>query len=414
MFFVQSATDPANAAGSVLDILQRGMERPRLTAELRSTPPSEGEWRAVAAAAAPASRFLCAAWYCAWARSFLPHQSWRGPLGYLSVHDSDGRLRAVVPLATQRQHGVSVSSLGGFYWPFRAPLIAEAGADESCDALADALTRSRSHVALRCGPVPETDAGAARLRAALANKGWRVHRSVLGTTYEVELPGTWDELEQRLGKSLRSNTKYYERKMAREGALEIRCCRGAGNPAWRATLEDLATIERGSWQFREGGTMRFHGERNAAFWTNLLVDGGLGESATAWVMYFDSEPVSFGFCIDCGDTRHVLANNYVERVHRYSTGTVLYRYVFRDAIESGVIRRINIGMGDSGYKSRWSAMPAFGLEDWIAFRPGPVGRALDAAWRVHRAIGERRATSRGESDNPDSGDDRAPVPERAR
>lgn len=388
------------------------VEALRLTTEFCSTPPAENEWRALAGAAAPEMRFMVSAWYSAWAKCFLPHHGWHGPLRYLSARDSDGRLRAVVPLATQRQCGVSVSAVGGLYWPFRSPLIAMIDAQAACDALAEALTRTRSLVGLRCGPVPDTNAAVARLGDALGKQDWCVHRSRLGTAYAVDLPGTWDEFEQRLGKSLRTSMKYYERKMAREGTLEIRSCKGLRDPGWRSVLGDLATIERGSWQFKEHGTLRFNGERNIAFWTSLLVDGEFGDSAIAWVMYFDSRPVSFSFCIDCGDTRHVLANNYAEDVRGYSTGTVLYKHVFRDAIGSGAIRRIDIGMGDSGYKSRWGALPAFSLEDWIAFRPGLRGSALDVAWRARRSIGERRAARR-DADDSASGSE-APEPALAR
>ena len=225
---------------------------------------------------------------------------------------------------------------------------------------------------------------------------------MLGTTYAVDLPGTWAELERRIGKSLRSNVQYYERKLGREGALEIRCIRGPDNPSWQTVVDDLGSIERCSWQFREGGRLRFHGKRNAEFWRNLLVDNRFGQVAAAWVMHFNGEPVSFCFCLDCGDIRYILANNYAESVHRYSTGSVLYKHVFRDAIESGAIRRINIGLGDPGYKSRWSAQPAFDLVDWIAFRPGLRGGALDLAWRLRSKVARARSTrAAGKGDGGD-------------
>jgi hypothetical protein len=257
-------------------------------------------------------------------------------------------------------------------------------------------------MAIRYGPVPEIDVGIARLNEALARKGWRLHRSDLGTTFAVDLPGTWAELEQRLGKSLRSNMQYYERKMRREGALEIRRISGAGDPGWRTAIDDLGAIERKSWQFRVGGKLRFHGERNAAFWANLLVRDRFGDVAKAWVMHFNGEPVSFCFCLDSGEVRYVLANNYAESVHRYSTGSILYKHVFGDAIDSRVIRRINIGLGDSGYKSRWGARPAFELVDWIAFRPGLRGGALDLAWRLRQALGGRWAARNDGSDDLDA------------
>jgi CelD/BcsL family acetyltransferase involved in cellulose biosynthesis len=104
--------------------------------------------------------------------------------------------------------------------------------------------------------------------------------------------------------------------------------------------------------------------------------------ACAWLMYFDRVPVSFCFCLDCGDTRHIIANHYAEHVQRYSTGSVLYLHVFRDAVESPAIRSVNIGAGDSGYKTRWGARPSFQLIDWIAFRPGAGGRLLELANRL--------------------------------
>lgn len=366
------------------------MTKLQLNADFRTTSPPEIGWQSLVGRIAPESGFLNSAWFDAWGRHLLPYDSWRGPLRYLTASGSDGQLQAVVALATQRQYGVAVASLGGLYWPFRSPLIARAHVEETCEALAMAFTRERRLAALRYGPVPDTDEAIALLNAALASRGWRLHQSGLGTTYCVELPATWIELERQLGKSLRTNIEYYERKLGREGTLEIRRFRGSADPGWSTAIVDLASVERKSWQFREGGRLRFHGERNAAFWSSLLVNGQFGEVATAWVMYFNGEPVSFCFCLDCGAMRYILANNYALSMHRYSTGSVLYKHVFRDAIEACGIRRINIGLGDSGYKSRWGARPAFELVDWIAFRPGLLGGALDLVWRLRTTLGRRR------------------------
>ena len=371
------------------------MQGSQIATDVLSRPPPEAAWRALASAMPPGYRFLGAAWFSAWAEHLLPYETWRGPLRYVVAAQADGTLSGAIPLATQSQFGFPVASLGGLYWPFRAPLIVEAGTEATCEALAAALTRSRLPVALRYGPVPGDDSGIAALTASLASRGWRLHRTRVGITYAVDLPGTWVDLERRIGKGLRTDIHYCERKLAREGTLEIRCIAGAGTPGWRTAIDDMGAIERRSWQFRERGNLRFHGERNAAFWTRLLVDGGFGEIAVAWLMRFNGEPVSFCFCLDCGDVRYILANNYAESVRRYSTGSVLYKHVFRQAVESGTVRRVNIGLGDPGYKSRWGAQPAFDLVDWIAFRPGPRGTALDLAWRLRKAIGARRATTVG-------------------
>ena len=181
--------------------------------------------------------------------------------------------------------------------------------------------------------------------------------------------------------------------MRREGELEIRCARNGSGPRWAETIRDLGVIERNSWQGREGGKLRFLGERNQAFWTKLLAESRFARLASVWLMYFKGEPVSFCFCLDCGNIRHIVANNYAERVHGYGTGSVLYGYVFRDAVESAAIESVNIGLGDSGYKSRWGAKPSFALEDWIAFRPGVRGRLLGIADMIRRNAWWRNARS---------------------
>ncbi len=250
------------------------------------------------------------------------------------------------------------------------------------EALASAFTRSSSTLALRYGPVSDIDAGITGLNVALARQGWRLHRSMLGATYSVDLPDTWEQYEQSLGKKLRFNAKYYERKMRREGALEILCKKSTTGTAWSETVCDLGLIEGKSWQRRAGGKARFFGEPNQSFWTSLLSGSGFGSIASVWQMRFNGEPVSFCFCLDCGDTRHIVANHYAEHVRAYGTGSILYRHVFRDAVESGVIRRVNIGLGDPGYKSRWGAQPSFQLVDWVAFRSGARGRMLELASKL--------------------------------
>ena len=357
-----------------------------LTSELRMAAPNDDEWQRLATALGPASRFATAAWIRAWGKCFLPYQDWSAPMRYLTVRATDGQLRAIFPFAIQTKLGMSVASLAGFYWPFRAPIIPDRYGSDVFEALATAFTHSSRTLAFRYGPVPDADPGIAGLNAALESLGWRVHRLVLGETYSVKLPDTWQEFENRLGKNLKTNTYYYERRMRREGELEIRCTRGLTDASWAETVRNLGIIEGRSWQRRTGGQPRFFGERNQVFWTLLLAESGFGSLASAWVMYFRGEPVSFCFCLDCADIRHIVANSYAEHVDRYSTGSILYRHVFRDAVESGVIRRVNIGMGDSGYKSRWNARPSFQLVDWIACRPGARGRLLDLALRLRQNL----------------------------
>lgn len=354
---------------------------PRYKGRCEATAPPDYEWAPLVGALDHHNRFATAAWFASWAETFLPFQDWVPPMRYVSVRDDAGVLRAVFPVATQRKSVVSVASLGGFYWPYRAAALPPDASPQVCDALAHAL-KSTSSFAVRYGPVAATDGGIARLNEALQRNGWNVRGTDLGATYAVELPGTWEEYEERLSKKLRWNIRYYERKMAREGELEIECLKSTAGERWSKVVEDLGRIESMSWQQRANGKARFVGEPNRSFWTKLLAQTPFGSMAAVWVIRFNGQPVSFCFCLDCGDTRHILANHYADGVRDYSTGTILYGYVFRDAIASGTLKRINIGIGDSGYKSAWGATPSFTLMDYLAFRPGAGGRLLALATRL--------------------------------
>jgi hypothetical protein len=352
--------------------------------ELCANAPSDQDWDALASTLDANNGFATPSWVQAWGKYFLPYQSWSPPLQYLTVRTGNGELQAVFPFAIQRQLGISIASLGGFYWPYRSPIIPDASRIDVLEALASAFTRVCPTLALRYGPVPERHPGIPGLNAALKRQGWRLHHVQLGRTYSVVLPRTWQEFEVKLGKNLRTNAYYYERKMQREGALEIRRITGlTPNTPWPMAIQDLSAVEERSWQRRAGGIPRFYGKNNQGFWTSLLTESNFGNMVSIWLMYFQGEPVSFCFCIDTGDMRHILANCYVEHVKGYSTGSILYRYVFREALESRVIRSINIGLGDSGYKSRWRAQPSFALIDWIAFRPGIRGYLLNIARQIY-------------------------------
>ena len=351
-------------------------------AQFNESAPSHHEWNVLLRDIAPTKGFLTAAWFEHWGRSFLPLNSWSGPMSYLVARGGDGALIGLVPLARQHKAGVFFTSLGGFYSPFRSIVLAETARQAAAEGVAAVLSERTECVALRYGPVPADDADIAALNAALVTRGWTLHAVPAGTTMAMDLPETWAAFERRLGRGLRTNSSYYERKMRREGEVVVRVFSGSNSVEWARVINDLGRVEEQSWLVSRAGTLRFLGERNHRFWLGLLSQSEAGDHARVWLMHFRGLPVSFCVAMDYGCVRYVLANQYAETVRNYRTGSVLYRYVIRDAIDSGAVSAINFGTGDSGYKSRWGAKPSFGLKDWIAFPPGARGRLLDLAVRT--------------------------------
>ena len=307
-------------------------------------------------------------------------------MSYLVARGCDGALIGLAPLARQKRAGVMFTSLGGYYSPFRSIVLASGARRDAAECLAAALSESAGCTALRYGPVPMEDEDVAALNAALVKMGWRLQAMPAGATMAVDLPTTWDAFERRLGRKLRINSAYYERKMQREGGLVIREISGNGRVDWSQVIADLGRVEEKSWLVSGAGTLRFLGDRNYRFWLGLLSQSEAGNHARVWLMYLGNAPVSFCFAMDYGGVRYVLANQYAETVRNFSTGSVLYRHMFRDAIESGAIGRVNVGTGDSGCKRRWGAAPSFGLKNWLAFPPGFYGSLLDLALRAWKRL----------------------------
>ena len=89
----------------------------------------------------------------------------------------------------------------------------------------------------------------------------------------------------------------------------------------------------------------------------------------------------------------MIANAYDPVVKDFSTGSILYGEIFSDSFESQK-KVVHIGEGDSGYKSTWGVNVTPAFEDWIAFRPGPLGTAMRGTFQVARRVQALIASSR--------------------
>lgn len=335
--------------------------------------------------------FIHPNWYLQWERCLLPDRDWRGPIRFLQASAHPGGVVAVLPLARQLKGPITFWSLGGNYEPFRGFPSDCRNPERTASAVAEAIESFADIRALRMGPVRADDSAVMALCALLDRRGWSVHRSTLGLTFEVAPGPDWNEYFSGLGTGLRRSIRYDEKALKKLGEYRVAHFGERGAPLGREVVSDLATIESASWLASRGGTARFTSAKQQAFWTEIFLDPGLSRHCHVWIMYSSGNPISFCFAIDAGRSRYIVANNYSEKFSKYSTGSILYSAVFRDAIEVRGISLINIGLGDSGYKQRWGAKPSFELADIVAFRPGVVGRVLDGAyWLREKATSLRK------------------------
>lgn len=340
--------------------------------------------------------FCTPAWYTAWAAAYLGQKRWEAPLRTLLVRDSNGVVQGALPLATMRVARLALPAGAGFYQPHRNVLVARERSSEIGGALADALADLEAGPGLRLGGVSDPDLGVQALLHRLRARGWAIFEATNGSVYTMPVPATVAAFEATISKRLAQNTRYYERKMQRDGSVEHRLFNAASLAEWDEAIGALGTIEERSWMSSRGGDMRFSGAENVRFWRTLLADSEASRAAHAFVLYFEGSPVSFVFALDSGGTRFVLANQYDEAVQAYRTGSLLYRRLILDAIEKGRTL-FHLGRGDSGYKALWGAQPTRAMRDYVACRPTVSGRALFAALTVRQAVSQLRTAPHTET-----------------
>jgi hypothetical protein len=305
---------------------------------------------------------------------------WREPISWLVARDTQGQTLASIALGRQHWPGLSVHSLGGYYWPFRVlPITNDPDRlNDTCEAIAAFVCSSRAFGALRLGPVPRNDPVVDNFLLAFSERGWRVLEKRIGETLAVRMPPNSEAFRRELGTHLLKKVAYFERRLQKLGTVEIRQTAPGAPAQWRAQLLDLELLEGNSWVAKqEDGTTKFVGERHRRFWEEVALDRAISDALRVWVMYFRGIPVSYSLTIDSGDTRYILANGYDDAYKDHSTGTVLAYYVLSDAAERGV-STVEWGVGDSGYKTRWHATPHFELLDRILVPHSLIG-ALQAA-----------------------------------
>jgi hypothetical protein len=229
------------------------------------------------------------------------------------------------------------------------------------------------------GPAEDDDPFVLRVLEALQNRGWRVYDIDRGQQQIVDLPRSFESFQATLGKKLRKNIRWSSNRMKRDGKTEICAYRDLAPEAWENVIDHIGSVESRCWLMTsKEGKPRFHGERNTRFWHRLLESSETSRLTSAWLIYFNEKPVSFTFAFDAGPCRYNIAAQYDEVVKEYGTGWIVDNAMFEDAI-AGNLEKVNLGDGHAYYKSRWGAKPASHLRDYVAFRPGIVGRGIHLA-----------------------------------
>ena len=338
------------------------------------------------ASRSPSGRcFLRAAWYEAAAAG--------NPKTAIATR-KDGSPVAAIPTAEFGPPLFGARAVPGSYWPFRSILIV---ADAQLAELATLLSSSQVCRALspvwRVGPVLRDDPATGLLEHAAAAAGWTVLVRTLGQSFVMDLAdliasGDWPR------KSTRRRLANYERKLAREGEIELRFATGGD---WTdEDFEALATIEANSWvgKSSDGSGAKFLTAEQRALWRRAIRDPHIAEALSATILRVAGQPAAFSFDLRTGNRQYSIAGSYDERFAAARAGKIVTYHQLEWAASQGV-ENVDLGAGDSGYKREMGAVPGSEIVDLLIVRSRSMGQLLSLKWGGESALGRAVFRSSG-------------------
>jgi CelD/BcsL family acetyltransferase involved in cellulose biosynthesis len=347
------------------------------------------EWTDLLSKAAPEQRMFGPEWYTIWSRAWARAAGrWTEDFTYITARDANGELRGILPMGAYRYGPALVRAQTGYSQPCRA-LLAATGWEEIVGGAFGDYIGSRSWDFIQIGPVVESRVAPGAMINALRKKSsLYVFRS--DDHAVLDLPQDWEQYRRQvLGGRFYRKIRYYERRTARAGDMEVVHTRAPSTDEAALLFERLASIESRSWLANDGDP-RFIGPHAQKLWRDLTRKVLTpNDNLDCWTMLIHGRPVSFCLTLTTGSCRFVIANNYDESCGEHRTGSTLYRYMLEDACRRG-IRQVDFGPGQLHYKKYWGAKARGRMRTFLAFRKNIFGKGARLALAlVHCAFGTR-------------------------
>ena len=309
-------------------------------------------WEELLAQLPEHQRFVTPEWFSAWNDTDGTDEPWNASLKILTVWAGQ-TLNGLLILKGARRRLFKLYSLAGPWHPWRAVLMARGKETEVSHAMVHHLMKVKFNL-VRLGPCLGSSPALNELVRQLEVHGFNPILTLKVPDPQCFWTENWDAyLKDVIGKKFRKDMGRLERKLGKQGELEIRHFTTPVTEDPRGIVDDLAAIEGKSWLNSESGSPRFATEGQREFWTRLIQqDVGDICCFDLWIMYLDSVPISLCTALSAGKIRWLLATNYDQEFAKFSTGSILRRYLMKDGIDKG-IETFDYGAGGGHFKPRW-------------------------------------------------------------
>lgn len=204
------------------------------------------------------------------------------------------------------------------------------------------------------------------LLAAVPSAGWQSQCQEQEVCPELLLPNTIAELHAAFPGRLRSNLRYYRRRIEREGgAFET-----VDAQALPEAMEALFELHQARWRrrrlpgvFSSGRVREFHHDAAAG----LLARGHL----RLHVLRRQGRVQAALYCFTCRERGYYYAGGFDHQVAHLSPGTALTGFALEDAVRAGAAA-FDFLRGDEPYKYAWGATNRVNQRR-LLWRPGTAG-----------------------------------------
>jgi CelD/BcsL family acetyltransferase involved in cellulose biosynthesis len=191
------------------------------------------------------------------------------------------------------------------------------------------------------------------LKRASMNRDMYEDKVRQDTCYRLELPDSYDELLERVGKKFRWNVQYYARRIAREHELTFR-------------LSDSITVEKDMDIFFTLHKKRFMDLKKPGAYlspsfrrmhTSIASDLSKRGQLRLYIMEIDRKAVAALYGFSFNGSFYYYLGGFEPEWGRLSVSTVLIAYSIEQAIAEG-LAYFDFLRGDEPYKKKWMACEA--------------------------------------------------------
>ncbi|CAN5390339.1 hypothetical protein BH11ARM1_BH11ARM1_12490 [soil metagenome] len=321
----------------------------------------ETDWKELVSASPTCTPFQSFEWQSTWARHYLGRKQ---PRAYAFYEGDDlvglyPMFKTLGPWRTLRPMGVGPSD-------YLAPLSREGYDSEVAGILHDQLQNAKD--------VDLIDVHQLRENQALASE-FRGDPICQATCLVIDLPKTFDEYLQMIGKSLRYDVRKLDKTLFKSGRATIRVIESHDIDRGLGILFEQHKLR---WKKR-GLPGAFLGKS-----THFHRDWARQASERGWlwlsILELDGHPIGAIYAMTMGSTVYYYQAGFDPDHSSVSPGTLLVGQSIRRSIEEGKTQ-FDLMRGDEPYKRRWKPQHVYKNLRFLAPASGMIG-ALGSQWNL--------------------------------